>query len=335
MTAAAEEQLQGALRAVRITSATTFSWFGDLSSNIPAATRRSMSTAAMRDFLCYQLKGRLYSDFYCKGFATPADKHRAVGRRTPTTLFVQTLSAANTGTGSREGGWIIENIGSDVFTASRDGLRLWISRTDIHADEQGILLPAEARAVRLPKELLKLSPGFYIALGNEGLVFEPGQEIVRLYWNLHAKDAPSLLRSATRLLNDEHIPFRLKVVNDPLRYDRCDAGVLYIQCADYERALPAIRKVLAEISGGLKPATPVFTKVLAPGLSLAEEPATSGDSFGMDRCRILSEAIVRMQERNVDPATMGLTVVEEVFRENGIDPAKPYLNAASQDRYVF
>ena len=155
---------------------------------------------------------------------------------------------------------------------------------------------------------------------------------MRFYWNLRAEDAPTLVKGATQLLNDDQIPFRLKVVNDPAHYDRCDAGVLYVQRADYEQVLPAVRRILVELGANLKKATPVFTKVLAPGLGLAEEPAVSGDSFGMDRCRLLAEAIVRIHERAVAGATDRLAVIEEVFAEDGISLATPYLNLEASVR---
>lgn len=333
MTAALEMQIQDALDAVNIRSATSFSWFGDPSPNLSAVARRAMTGSMMRDYLCYQLQMRLYRDFYCKGSATPSSEQRNTLRRTPTTPFIEALSAANTGNGAREGGWSVVNVAGDVITVARDGLRVWVRREDTYAETEDIQSPAQLRAVRFPKELLKLSPGFYLALGNEGLA--PGRALVRLYWNLRAEDAPTFVKSATQLLNDDQMPFRLKVVNDPAHYDRCDAGVLYFQRADYERVLPAVRRILAELGAKLKKATPVFTKLLAPGLGLAEEPAVSAGSFGMDRCRLLAEAIVRIYERAAAKATDQLAVIEEVFAEEGISLAMPYLNPGSPDGYCF
>ena len=335
MTAALDMQIQDALDAVNIRSATSFSWFGDLSPNLSAAARRAMTGSAMRDYLRYQLQMRLYGDFYCKGSATPGGEQRNTFRRTPTTPFIEALSAANTGTGAREGGWSVVNVAGDVVTVARDGLRVWVRREDIYADAEDTPSPAQLHAVRFPKELLKLSPGFYLALGNEGLAFEPGRVLVRFYWNLRAGDAPTLVKGATQLLNDDEIPFRLKVVNDPAHYDRCDAGVLYVQRADYEQVLLIVRQILVELGGNLKKATPVFTKVLAPGLGLAEELSVSRDSFGMDRCRLLAEAIVRIKEHAVGGATDRLAVIEEVFAEEGISLATPYLNPGSPDGYRF
>jgi hypothetical protein len=335
MTTALEMQIRGALDAVNIRSATSFSWFGDPSPNLSAMARRAMTGSMIRDYLCYQLQKRLYSDFYVKGSAVPGAEQRNTTRRTPTTPFIEKLSAANTGTGAREGGWSVVNVEDDVITLARDGLRVWVKREDTYADADDIPSSAQLRAVRFPKELLKLSPGFYLALGNEGLAFEPGRVLVRFYWNLRAEDAPTLIEGATQLLNNDQIPFRLKVVSDPAHYDRCDAGVLYVQRTEYEQVLPAVRRILIELGAKLKKATPVFTKVLAPGLGLAEQPARSEDSFGMDRCRLLAEAVVRIHERAASGAPDRLAVVEEVFAEDGISLAAPYLNPGSPDEYCF
>jgi hypothetical protein len=334
MTAALKMQIQDALDAVNIRSATSFSWFGHLSPNLSAVARRAMTGSAMREYLCYQLQMRLYGDFYCKGSATPGGEQRNPLRRTPTP-FIEALSAANSGTGAREGGWSVVNVTGDVITVARDGVRVWVRREETYADAEDIPSPGQLRAVRFPKELLKLSPGFYVALGNEGLVFEPGRLLVRFYWNLRAQAAPTLIKAATQLLNDDQIAFRLKVVNDPANYDRCDAGVLYVQRTDYEHVVPVVRRILIELGANLKKATPVFTKALAPGLGLAEEPAVSGNSFGMDRCRLLAEAIVRIHERTVAGATDRLAVIEEVFAEDGISAATPHLNPGSPDGYHF
>lgn len=328
-----EMQILDAIDAVNIRSATSFSWFGDLSPNVSAVARRAMTGSVMREYLCYQLQMRLYGDFYCKGSATPGGEQSSALRRTRITPFIEALSSANTGIGAREGGWSVVNVSGNVVIVVRDGLRVWVRREDIYAEAEDVPSAGELRAVRFPKELLKLSPGFYLALGNRGLKFESRRALVRLYWNLRAEDAPTLVKCTTQLLNDDQIPFRLKVVNDPAHYDRCDAGVLYVQRTDYGQVLPAIRRILVELGANLKKATPVFTKALTPGLGLAEEPTKSRDSFGMDRCRLLAEAIVRIHERAVVGAANRLAVIEEVFGEDGISLATSYLNGGSSDRY--
>ena len=72
MTGALEMQIQDALAAVNIRSTTSFSWFGNLSPKLSAVARRAMTGSMMRDYLCYQLQMRLYSDFYRKVVPRPA-----------------------------------------------------------------------------------------------------------------------------------------------------------------------------------------------------------------------------------------------------------------------
>lgn len=335
MTAVTEMQIQDALDAVNIRSAISFSWFGNPSPRLSVLTNRAMTDSTKRDYLSYQLQKRLYGDFYCKGSATPGGEQRNTLRRTPTTPFIEALSAANTGTGAKERGWSVVSVAGDLVTMARDGLCVWARREDTYAATDDRLSPGELRAVRLPKELRKMSPGYYMALGNEGLAFEPDRPLVRLYWHLRAESARVLVGMTTELLNNDHIPFRLKVVDDPALYDRCDAGVLYVQRADYEQVLPAVRRILFELGSDLEKATPVFTKILAPGLGLAEEPTVPGDSFGMHRCRLLAEAIVRIHERTPVKATDRLAVIREVFSESGINLSTPYLNPGSPDGYCL
>ena len=91
--------------------------------------------------------------------------------------------------------------------------------------------PIEAGAcvkLRLPKELLGISPGYYFALSDREDPSDDHSRQVRLYWNLRADGAAVFLHAATSLLNEAHIFFKLKVLNDASSYIRCDAGVLYV-----------------------------------------------------------------------------------------------------------
>src|SRR6185369_10898498 len=80
----------------------------------------------------------------------------------------------------------------------------------------------------------------------------------------------------------------------------------------------------------LRPDPPMFTRRLAPGLGLAEDPQ-NGMSFGQSRCRLvvqgLRDAYDRDEER--EPA------VAAAFRGLGLDPLRPWLEAGSQDLDVF
>jgi hypothetical protein len=174
-----------------------------------------------------------------------------------------------------------------------------------------------------------------MALGNGELAFDGSSPIVRFYWNLRSEMAAPLLAALTGRLNGEGVAFRLKVVNDPGRYSRCDAGVLYVGRGDYERVRKVLLEVYPAVSPGLKPATPALTKRLAAGLGLAEDPGPELVSFGMSRCLILADAIIRAAEQGLRGPEQRLEVVRRRFAEDGLALESPYLNGGSTDSYTF
>ncbi len=327
--------LEGALRAVTVDSPTTFTWFGTRTGTLPPKIRRVMSPATCRDYLRHQLRDRLYRDFYCTGQPVPPEDLSP--RRSPPGLtpFVLSLRAANAGGGCREPGWTVRAVHDGELAVERDGLHVRIRPEDTYAAPHERLEPGDQRHVRFPKEFLKMSPGFYMALGNEGLTLDPAMPIVRFYWNLRSSGAPRLVGAATRVLNREQVPFRLKVISDPDGFTRCDAGVLYVERHDYLRVAQAVHGIYAELAADIKPATPVFTKRLAPGLALAEEPAGSADSFGTHRCGLLAEAIIRACEQKTKAIQDCMEVLAACFAEEGLSLHTPFLNAGSVDDYHF
>jgi hypothetical protein len=169
-----------------------------------------------------------------------------------------------------------------------------------------------------------------MALGDEEL--REAELVVRHYWHLSGDGAAALVGAATRALNRERLPFRLKVLNDPAAYVRCDAGVLYTARRDQGRVASLVAEVHAGVVGHLRPTTPALTKRLAHGLALAEGPP-GGDSFGMHRCGLLADAFVRAFELGLATTPERLAVVERHLDEQGIEFDRPYLNAGSSDDY--
>lgn len=319
-----------ALRAVRISSPTRFCWYGAGGPVLPSDVESAMEPETARRYLVHALQTHLYASFYCPGSARP---HRPEGDLPPQlgfTPFIQSLSSANTGAGSREAGWRVVRRDDGQVVVSHDGLTLW-------ARPEEVVGPAEPGAtvsVLLPKELLRLSPGFYMALGDAAFGGDPAA-IVRFYWNLRSEGASALVALLTTALNQQMLGFRLKVLNDPGGYSRCDAAVLYTSRSDYDRAADIVATTYPAVAGHLKPAIPALTKPLADGLALAEEPRPAGDSFGMHRCRLLADAIIRAHERGAGSAQARLEDVEARFTEEGISLDRPYLNPESADDYAL
>jgi hypothetical protein len=324
-----------ALAATRVVSATSHEWFGVRSQGLSEEAEALMGPASGRDYLVYNLQARLYADFYCAGRARPPLDDPSWDPLPGQSPFVHALSAANAGTSAREPGWAVVGEGAGLLVVARGGLSLWLPATEVYpASGAGVVVGAHV-GVRMPKELLRLSPGFYMALGDAEFPADGSAPLVRFYWNLRSDGAVPLVAQLTRRMNAEGLAFRLKVVSDPLRYSRCDAGVLYTRQDQYQQVCPIVSDVYRSAGIALNPMTPALTKQLAPGLALAEDPGDPAASFGLSRCLLLAAGIVRSAEIGVCDDAQRLKVIEERFAEDGIDLDVPYLNPGSMDRYHF
>jgi class II lanthipeptide synthase len=328
------ELIAGVLEATAVHSLTSYSWFGHRADELPKRTTRAISHEAARAYLLHTLQAQLYRDFYVRGYAAWPEESPSRMPVTGFTPFLQALSAANPGHGSQEGGWRVHGFEDDRVVVEREGLRLWVNSDDVLAGDACEVAANTAVRVRLPKELLRLSPGYYMALGDRGLPSDNPEGVVRFYWNLRSETASRFLTAALWGLNAAGLAFRLKVVNDPDEYRRCDAGVLYVRKPDCQTALGIVETVYYEVGRELKSATPGFTKRLARGLALAEDPG-DGDSFGMHRCMLLAEGIVRAHEQGRSSLGDRLMVVDQCFLDAGLNLDAPFLNAGSVDSYAL
>lgn len=328
------QPIETAIDGLVISSPARFSWFGQLVLDVPDQVQNEMAAPTARAYLLYSIQTHLYENFYCRGTAAPARDSAIQPRLQTFTPFVAELSANNLGRGTREPGWHVRGIEDDIAVVERDGLRLWVPVAETWPRARNGAKTSQIVSVSFPAELLQLSPGFYMALGDRWLDVERSGAVLRFYWHVRSDGASTLLRALTSRLNRRSVPFRLKVVNDPDRYIRCDAGVLYTRRRDYRLLRQLIAEVYDEIAPYLEWATPVFTKRLAPGLGFAEDVG-AGESFGMHRCGLLAEGLVRSYERSAATLADRMTLVEQVFIESGVSIAAPYLRPGSRDRYGF
>ena len=68
---------------------------------------------------------------------------------------------------------------------------------------------------------------------------------------------------------------------------------------------------------------------------LARRDPKSGESFGMQRCRIAAEAVCRAHARGIDIAPERVAEIAAAFSAAGLSLERPYLNPGSADRYTF
>lgn len=251
--------------------------------------------------------------------------------------FYEQIDNSNMGEGYFDEGWIVLREEADgAIAVFKNDLTVHIQR-DLHlkSAEESIAV-GNSISIRLPKNLVQ--SGFYMAVGNAGVhsVQSSQSPLVRIYWSLSSAGAVAVMSSLTQQLNQIDVPFTFKVLYNPLDYQRHDSGVLYFDRHHYQTVHPILQSVYTEHHSYFLAETPLFTKLLAPGLGLAEEPNQKFiaiESFGLNRCQIIANGLLMAhQQQDISPEGR-MSLILEQFLLLGIDIQKPYLNAESIDTY--
>lgn len=321
------DQIEAAVHALEIVSPTRFHWLGRSTPKLPARSRQAIPEGSLPSYLVFGVEQCLYQGFYCAG-GVPTWSESEAGRPGGDPEFVEALARANPGTGGHEDGWTVHVADSDTVLAHRKGLSAILHRGEF----EGPSAPGSALRVKLPSGLRTLSPGFYLALGDQPLS-DHDRNLVRLYWNVSPNGAVALLRRIASALNGERVPFRLKVVNDPRMFGRCDSMVLYLSRQDYPDTARFLESIHGDTEEDLRQAVPALTKMLARGVGLAEDPF-DGESFGVSRCRLIAEGLQRAHEAARRDTEARFATVIDRFLEAGVSPDAPFLNPGSADRYT-
>jgi hypothetical protein len=324
------EQVESALRAVAVTSATSYTWFGRRSRPLPRAVTSALAPDSARALLIDGLQNELYRSFYTKGRPVPVSTTGAPACSDQ--AFVEALSDANSGTGGWQPGWRAERVEHGTVLVVRNGLHARVPVADCRGANCGGSVGAPV-SIRRPKELLAGFPGFYTALGDiEPSVDREGVE-VRLYFNVRAEGAAPLVAICTRLLNEAKIPFNLKVIDDPAGFSRCDAAVLYLDDGAFERVRESLRTIVSTCAPHLHGEPPAFAKPLAPGVAVGEHRPSLGASFGASRCRLVAEGIVAAYDSGARRLPARIDAVARRFADHGLDLEVPYLVRGPGRRY--
>ena len=310
-----------ALEALAIHSTRSYSWLGQLF--VRDADLEGDETDALRR----SIEGRLYSDLYLAGGVAAPRPVPAPHTGPWPSRVARELSAANTGTGSPEAGWVVVGRDGTTLVVERDGLRVWAERERVRGETPA---PGVGDRVALvsPKEAFGRPGGFYAVYGDAGRgpAAEEGP-VDRFYWNVRPGGRPVLVHGLTSTLNRADVPFRLKVLSDP-RVARCDAGVLYTPGTRRADVVERLAGVLTAVAAHMRPATPIFTRPLAPGLGFAEHPP-GAESFGTHRCDLLARGMIRGHLEGAAGADERLRMVEAAFDDAGIRLDHPHLNPTS------
>jgi hypothetical protein len=331
-----DAQVAAALGAVEVRPPGAFLWFGRRVAVPAAAVRAATDAALARELLVDAIGQRLHAGFF--GAAQPRPRRGAAA--TPPDdggAFARALSQANCGRGTWQSGWRVTAVDGDTVAVVRpDGLRLLAPADDCRiADTNADAGPAGAgacAAVRVAKERTGLRPGVYIACGDAAPAPAAGDGPVRLYWNIAAGGAVTLVARVTYALNRAGLPFSLELLDNPARYGRRPAADLVVAKTDAAPAIKLLRPLPRALAAHLADGAPAFAKPLARGLALGEDP-TDGRRFGEHRCRLLADAIVAAREQGLHSTQRRLDVVRERFAAAGIRLDAPYLKPGSDDAY--
>lgn len=325
------EQVNGALRSTVVHTSTMYSWCGTMSPQLTPSVRRALTSETARRYLVFALQHQLYKNFYTQGFAQPTSQE-GHGPPLGQTLFVDALAEANCGRGQLTRDWEVRETNEREVVVHKGGLNLVVRAEDCSAKWGEAPALGTVVSLRVPKDLLGISPGFYMALGGDELASQESNDIVRWYWNLSPVGAVGFMKRATFLLQQARLRYRIKVLNDPVRFTRCDAVVLYHRKADITEVSDILAKIYSHLVSDLTRHVPALTKPLAPGVAVAEDPG-GGESFGLNRCGILAEQIILAHEEGKSLLAERLEGVEKGFARYGISLDTPYLNSGSNDDY--
>lgn len=308
--------IAGALDAAEVLPPAAVAWFSVRREVLPPGARATGAEA--RDAMREALAAILYRDFYCRGTARPSDPG---GPRTGTAAerasLIAGVAAANTSRGTTSPGWRVDSVDPDGGLHARRGGLALVARPEQVASGEAI--PGSLVTLRLPSTRRRWSPGFVTCVGERDI--EPGEGLVRHYWNVRREGVPGLVTAVTRTLDAADVAFRLKVLADTADAARCDRAVVYVQAAEAARAAELLTgPVYHAVAADLAPRSPAMTLVLARGLSIAEDPG-GGASFGAHRCSLLADAVLLAYRRRVS----AIQAADEVFRAAGLRLETPHL----------
>ncbi|MDQ0454753.1 T3SS effector HopA1 family protein [Rhizobium paknamense] len=186
----------------------------------------------------------------------------------------------------------------------------------------------------LPTASSVLQPGFYHIHGGTPDSDHDMAMLGRLYLNTHPDRVVAFMQRLAASLDSYRVPFRAKTLTDPAGYDRTDSTVFYAPRRYMPFILSLLQQLLRENDPGLMPDVPLFSKKLADGVGVADDPG-QGLSFGQVRCMMLADALVRAWLSGQQTVEARLAAFGQRLAEAGLSLAAPHLAAGNIDIYHF
>jgi hypothetical protein len=251
--------------------------------------------------------------------------------------FYNRLHQSNSGEGYFSLNWqVVREEADGTLAVHKEGLTLHIER-DRHLQPQDQSAnTGDLVSIKMPKNLVQ--NGFYMAVGNQRTNHrsDRNNNTVRVYFNLTPEGSVVLMSSITAQLNAISISFDYKTLYNPQDYGRYDSAVLYFDKHNYHTVHPVLEKIYKEHQSHFQPEVPLFTKQIAPGLAIAEEPNrkfADRESFGQNRCQIVAHGLLEAWHQGNDSPENRMALIRKHFDLQKIDWQYSYLNPRSEDIY--
>jgi hypothetical protein len=185
------------------------------------------------------------------------------------------LHESNCGQGYFDPGWdVLREESNGLLAVQKNELTIHIERKQMQLAEQSACV---GHRISLPMPSNLVTKGCYLAVGNAGISnydSDNPSQMVDIYFNFSPVGAIALMKSLTQQLNAMLIPFSFRAPYNADDYNRCDCGVLHIESHNYQAVWQVLQNVYSESKSHFQADVPLFTKSLAPGIGLAEEPST-------------------------------------------------------------
>jgi Lanthionine synthetase C-like protein/HopA1 effector protein family len=322
-------QLEAIVGACQLQLPRAFTWFGTRQVAVPSALR-ALPADDVRTYLRMAIRERLYQDAYCIGQARTSRTQEELLGPTQDRSLADALTEANTAVGCWEPGWTVFGMEDSSCGVDSGTLQLWVAPANLRGGSTADVHVGEQVSVRMPTGSRELSPGYYSAFSDAPSTRLAEQTLVRVYLSLTPAGAPTAMKLITGALNAAEVPFRLKMLSVASDYSRADSAVLYLGANDLPGVAESLVSVFQALSPVLRDTEPLFTRHLAPGIGLAEEPSAT-DSFGQHRCGLVADGLIAAAEQEAPSQKDRLNHVLQAWQDAGVSADRPYLNPGSAD----
>ena len=271
------------------------------------------------DALVSSLTQALYHRYYC-GI-------RSVVSGAGADLY-DDLSAANHTVDGWDSGWEIVTR-AQGGTVVRRGSRVRLLTSEEFCESSGSEGSGGFMSLRILSEDIESQSAYYYAIGET--LGDRYEDLVgaRIYFNLTADGAVRWVECLTQSLNRHRVPFQFKVLRYQAFYSRVDGGILYIP-RRYAGFVGTMITAFRDHVGGVGVRTPMFTRRIARGIAIADNPA-GGLSFGLSRMKLVSEGLVDAWHDGHSDVSARVDAITSRFRRSGLDPRRPWLSPGNTE----